>query len=300
MAGFNEVNRFSYSGSDARAFAFYPSSFSNQAAPGVADSLKGLYVKKAEAIEAVIQTGNSRPSLERLQSIEKKIAEEEAKIAKGLIFLESLATISYQVHEPKAPVRALGFRAPKGFARSVRTIAGTMIFIVVEDHPLRKLMELGSTSHFNEHSTSYSLDLKTKGNGYIGEKGSIQQDNTVSVSTLLKPFNLLVQYSTEMHKGSDDGISYKPAPIASYMLENVEIISEGITTSVNDMVTEVVMQFHAHNVYQLTTKNSTVESIVIDSINDLSLERIEELKRKEYRRTSEEIWGEWYPKPSTN
>ena len=50
MAGFNEVNRFSYSGSDARAFAFYPSSFSNQAAPGVADLLKDLYAQKTQAI----------------------------------------------------------------------------------------------------------------------------------------------------------------------------------------------------------------------------------------------------------
>lgn len=289
MTGFNEVNRFSYSGSDARAFAFYPSSFKNKTTPGVANELKQLYVLKNTAIQNVINSDRDKESEKYLQDIEKKIAEKEAEIAKGLIFLESLATISYQVHEPKAPVRALGFRAPKGFARSVRTIAGTMIFIVIEDHPLRKLMDLQSTSHFDSSSSSYSLDLKTKGTGYIGENGGITQDNTISVSTLLKPFNLLVQYSTEMHKGTEDGISYKPSPIASYMLENVEIISEGITTSVNDMVTEVVMQFQAHNVYQLTTKNSTVQSIVVDSINDISADRIEELKRKEQQRQSEKI-----------
>ena len=45
-------------------------------------------------------------------------------------------------------------------------------------------------------------------------------------------------------------------PVASYMLEGIEIISEGITTSVNDMVTEVVMQFQAHNVYQLSISHA--------------------------------------------
>jgi hypothetical protein len=293
MTGFNEVNRFSYSGSDARAFAFYPSSFEDKTTPGVAKELKRLYLLKKTAIQNVIDSGKDKQSEIYLQNIEKQIAEKEAEIAKGLIFLESLATISYQVHEPKAPVRALGFRAPKGFARSVRTVAGTMIFIVIEDHPLRKLMDLEGTSHFDSSSSSYSLDLKTKGTGYIDKNGGITQDNTISVSTLLKPFNLLVQYSTEMHKGTEDGISYKPSPIASYMLENVEIISEGITTSVNDMVTEVVMQFQAHNVYQLTTKNSTVQSIVVDSINDISADRMQELKRKEQQRQSEEIWGPW-------
>jgi hypothetical protein len=293
MTGFNEVNRFSYSGSDARAFAFYPSSFEDKTTPGVAKELKRLYLLKKTAIQNVIDSGKDKQSEIYLQNIEKQIAEKEAEIAKGLIFLESLATISYQVHEPKAPVRALGFRAPKGFARSVRTVAGTMIFIVIEDHPLRKLMDLEGTSHFDSSSSSYSLDLKTKGTGYIDKNGGITQDNTISVSTLLKPFNLLVQYSTEMRKGTEDGISYKPSPIASYMLENVEIISEGITTSVNDMVTEVVMQFQAHNVYQLTTKNSTVQSIVVDSINDISADRMQELKRKEQQRQSEEIWGPW-------
>ena len=54
MTGFNEVNRFSYSGSDARAFAFYPSSFGDKTTPGVANELEHLYVLKNTAIQNVI------------------------------------------------------------------------------------------------------------------------------------------------------------------------------------------------------------------------------------------------------
>jgi hypothetical protein len=95
--------------------------------------------------------------------------------------------------------------------------------------------------------------------------GSGPQSKSVSISSMLKPFNMLVQYSTEVPQtyGTVAELSGATmAPVASYMLEGIEIISEGITTSVNDMVTEVVMQFQAHNVYQLSISHAN--QILID------------------------------------
>ena len=39
--------------------------------------------------------------------------------------------------------------------------------------------------------------------------------------------------------------------MAQLIISGVEIISEGMVTSVNDMVTEVTMQFVAHDVYNI-------------------------------------------------
>ena len=60
----------------------------------------------------------------------------------GVNFLpiEALSTISVQAYEPVGRARALGFRGIRGFAHSVREIAGTMVMTVINDHPLRPLM----------------------------------------------------------------------------------------------------------------------------------------------------------------
>lgn len=260
MSGFDDRNRYSYSGADARAYAFYPADFGNSKYPGLRQELADLYKERDRLRSGIDQELQSEAPVtldgpSRLAEIEKEISRVQSNIAEGLVFLESLATISYQVHEPKAPARALGYRGPKGFARSVRTIAGTMIFIVVEDHPLRGLMEKGH--RFGPKSSSISLDMDRGAGTHTNDNANI------SISTMIKPFNMLVQYSTEVPSNINgaDQFSVEAPPIASYMLENIEIISEGITTSVNDMVTEVVMQFQAHNVYQLSTSNSVLETI---------------------------------------
>lgn len=288
MSGFDDRNRYSYSGADARAYAFYPLLTSSERA-GVQKEIVQLE-KEIEGIvatyanpgprgePAVTENGGTGVEVEGDMSTQARLLERNKEIAPimekinqlqeeagaGPILLESLATISYQVHEPKAPARALGFRAPKGFARSVRTIAGTMIFIVVEDHPLAKLAKL-EAAKFTNYDHSYSLDQDTFGRGMYAGFGSGPQSKSVSISSMLKPFNMLVQYSTEVPQtyGTVAELSSAiMAPVASYMLEGIEIISEGITTSVNDMVTEVVMQFQAHNVYQLSISHAN--EILID------------------------------------
>jgi len=284
MSGFDDRNRYSYSGADARAYAFYPLLTSTERV-GVQDEIARL---EKEIEEIIKEYATSEAQLDRnhvgalggeienndsyeyanlnaiasrdkeIRPLLEKINQLQEQQGAGPILLESLATVSYQVHEPKAPARALGYRAPKGFARSVRTIAGTMIFIVVEDHPLAKLAEL-EASKFRYSDTSFSLDQNTFGKGMYQGFGSGRNSTNVSISTLLKPFNMLVQYSTEVpasYEFTVDRVGTGMAPIASYMLEGIEIISEGITTSVNDMVTEVVMQFQAHNVYQLSISHA--------------------------------------------
>ena len=120
--------------------------------------------------------------------------------------VESLSTISVQTYEPVGRARALGYRGIKGFAHSVREIAGTMILTVVNDHPLRPLMNKATSK------TRWSED-RSHGFGSIsGDKDilgaglhNIVQEST-SIGTLLGDFGLFIDYVSEYPKYDADFI----------------------------------------------------------------------------------------------
>lgn len=133
--------------------------------------------------------------------------------------LRSLSTASISVHEAKAPVRTLGRRSVVGFTESIRTIAGSLVFIVVNDHPL------GGLKDHSKVNKNFSLD---------------RSNNEVrKLSTMLNPIDLYFVYKTEISKQNEQGEMW---------VKGLRFVNEGIVTSVNDMVTEVVMQFVAEDV----------------------------------------------------
>ena len=254
---------YSYSGADCKTFAFFPG------VKFLADKVANIKYKNGDEVEK-----------------EKFVN----KLTKP-IFLDSLATVSISVHEAKSPVRRLGERGVAGYSRGIRTIAGTMVFVVVEDHPLRKLA-IHDPANVYEELIGWSRDLKTKGVGSISGsqygKGKVTYNN--KVATLISPVNIVMHYQTEVGFIKDkndlfsskkninekiklDGYTqslsngkeennraiYKP-PGASMMLEGVEFINEGIVTSVNDMVTEVVVQFVAQDFTEFTYTGDTTDT----------------------------------------
>ena len=170
-----------------------------------------------------------------------------SNVADKNIRLEGLATISYSIHEAKSPVRRLGERSVAGYTKGIRTIAGSMVFLVIEDHPLASLVKT------NNKTYAYSTDNDTKGVSFK----KIQNQNRY-VSTMLKPFNIGLFYKTEVaFTGNKNTGKYEHAmkstfnDMAHLVISGVEIISEGMVTSVNDMVTEITMQFVAHDVFNI-------------------------------------------------
>ena len=168
-------------------------------------------------------------------------------VADKNIRLEGLATISYSIHEAKSPVRRLGERSVAGYTKGIRTIAGSMVFLVIEDHPLANLVKESNKTQ------GYSRDNNTKGVSFKMIKGE-----TRYVSTMLAPFNIGLFYKTEVaFTGNKNTGNYKHAmkstfnDMAHLVISGVEIISEGMVTSVNDMVTEISMQFVAHDVFNI-------------------------------------------------
>ncbi len=166
--------------------------------------------------------------------------------------LESLATISYSVYEAKSPVRRLGERTVAGYTKGIRTVAGSMVFLVIEDHPLAELVR-----------SANKTKMWSEDNDKKGKSPKLIDSENRYLSTMLEPFNIGLFYRTEVsfieNKRAYTQTQGKYASgyisefndMAQLIISGVEIISEGMVTSVNDMVTEVTMQFVAHDVYNI-------------------------------------------------
>lgn len=238
----NKIYRYSYSGADAKVFAYYD---------GMEDDIAHL---------------------------------------------ESMHTISISVHEAKGQARALGYRGIRGVARGVRTIAGSMILTVIEDHPLRELVSKVGPYMARESAVwgGWSLDRHTNGTG----RALDNYDFNNRLSTLLPPFNILIQYASEGSKFNEkwndiNDIRYDTIevlskqeqrqrvkslgedrvaqidqinrdlgigppvsksqtnryefPGAAMLIDGIEIINSGIVTSTNDVVSEVTISFIARD-----------------------------------------------------
>lgn len=202
--------------------------------------------------------------------------------------LEAMHTLSCSVFEAKGRVRSLGFKSIRGFTRAVREISGTMIMLVIDDHPLASLMKgnpYKSRRTYGGDKRSWSIDgIETAlGSTSFARYGArsedfIETDHT-RIPTTLPPFNIFVSFQSEIPIGSEvrktnsrltgsqvavtnpddplyavyqdtyadtyrNEIKYKRG---GFEIQDVEILGEGIVTSVNDMVTEIQYQFVARD-----------------------------------------------------
>ena len=240
-------------GWDSKALGYYTSGFRNEGKP---DSKN----------QAAMKAWN-----EGLKQRQKAIAAYKARFkSTPIVPLDSLATISYSIYEAKSPVRRLGERGVSGYTRGIRTIAGSMIFLVIEEHPLHKLIEL------QRKSKNWSRDLNEKGHSFRTVRKGEGPNVTNFVSTILEPFNIGLFYKTEVafnYKDEDaarnaiksSGYIRSGDSGAHLVISGIDIISEGMVTSVNDMVTEVTVQFVAQDVFNIEKINHNSATTVAEA-----------------------------------
>jgi len=161
----------------------------------------------------------------------------------NLIHLDTLHTISISVHEGKGQVRRLGQRGIAGLTRSMRSIAGSMIFVIVNDHPLRGLQNY---DNYDGVKYGWSLDRFTTG---MGRAPGIGPETLVfrnKLGTLLSPFNLLLRHVTEYPVNLQiDGEGRVTVDAAAELIVGIEFIDEGKVTSANDIYTEITYSYIA-------------------------------------------------------
>ena len=189
--------------------------------------------------------------------------------------LESVNTISISIHEQKTPVRRLGHAAPVGFTSSMRVIGGSIILTAVNGHPLQALVsadleaQVAQTEAEDDQnaqqataSASVLKNRKTKSKNktdfylpfdseeidranYLGSNTSLGYFNNnnkgMPLCTVLPPMKIRLLFVSE----------YRNQIVPGYgeiIINNVNFISENIVMSVNNMVTEFVLQFVASDI----------------------------------------------------
>lgn len=126
-----------------------------------------------------------------------------------------LSTLSVSTHRESFPVRTLGMTNPMGFTSGPRTIAGSMIFTVIDAYSFYKVAQ----------------DL-------YGRSAKSLWDDTGNpdypLADSLPPFDITITFNNE----------YEPQG-AVLRIFGVKIIDDGMTLSIDDLVSENTYSFMA-------------------------------------------------------
>jgi len=147
-------------------------------------------------------------------------------LQKYMVFGE-LATISYSIHRELNPVRALGTINPKGYCRGPRTTAGSLIFTVFDRHVLYEA-QTALREKYKEtliRSSQYGLL----------SPGFVQ--NIKFITDEIPPFDVIINMRNEMNLVG-----------SKLIIKGIRIVNEGQTMSINDLITENVMQYVANGI----------------------------------------------------
>lgn len=133
--------------------------------------------------------------------------------------LGNIQTLSYSLYREKYPVRAVGFVGEKGRTRGTRTIAGSLVFTVFDRHVLWDVMRRQPGDRAKNAVTP---------DGFA--------DLAHTMADQLPPFDIVLHFANEY------GFA------AELVLFGIEINQEGQTMSIQDLITENVMQYTARHI----------------------------------------------------
>jgi hypothetical protein len=166
----------------------------------------------------------------------------------------TVQTISISTYNSKTPVKALGFKNPVAVARGGRTIAGTLIFNQLHTHVFN---DNDSNSDKSILDAGGFLTYASGSPEYIYEKLSSNRDVPTNLEKNRKTwdFSWDTNYRGMMMKPSDlppfdiiINMLNESGQMGKIILENVEIIHDSTTLSVEDIYTEVQYQYMARDI----------------------------------------------------
>ncbi len=165
--------------------------------------------------------------------------------------LGDVQTITYSTHREKFPVRTLGRASVKGYTRGPRTIGGTMIFTVFNKEVLSSMLV-----------QNYQLDAADKDN--YGAWAAVLIDQ-------IPPFDITISFVNEY------------GAISKLVLYGIELVNEGQTMSIDDLITENVVNFVARHIEPMVDmRGSDVtnwQDVITGEINFTKLSRDVRVRR---------------------
>lgn len=165
-------------------------------------------------IETKLRNMHAEFSRQR-ESIAQNISDLEEVRKEGLatVPLGTLQTLSVQSHREKYAVRALGHSYAKGYTRGPRTIGGTMIFTLFDEHSLAPLIRA------------------------MGRRESIWKDPEIAtiLPDQLPPIDITIVFANEY--GS----------LSEMRIYGLEFVNDGMVMSIEDLLTEQTINFVARD-----------------------------------------------------
>jgi hypothetical protein len=162
---------------------------------------------------AVLRDNELKDQIKNLKEIE---SDSSTTVALG-----TLQTISVQSHREKGAVRALGHSYVKGYTRGPRTIAGSMIFTIFNEHALLKLIRsMASSQHYGERDAELSTLIPDQ----------------------LPPIDVTIVFANEYGSISD------------FRLYGLEFVNDGATYSIEDLLSEQIINFVCRDADVMTSR----------------------------------------------
>lgn len=208
----------------------------------------------------------------------------EPNYLRGWVQLDSVNTLSISVHEQRSQVRRLGHAGAVGFAGSIRTVAGSIIMTIINENPFNDLIKgAGLQKNFstrvskteagaiNDLRLPYSYTSPGKNYEFRRTNNPASSRYSIPNITTLPPTKIRMRFVSEYHsnnpKRAFESVNKKEAANEDREVErimelhNVVFISENVVTSVNNMVTELVLQFIASDFIEFTKQKDEKERI---------------------------------------
>jgi len=123
--------------------------------------------------------------------------------------LGNIQTISYSTFRDIRPVRSLGKIYPNSYTRGPRTVAGTLVWTILDQHVLAEALKF---SYVNDYDPSTIL---------------IDQ---------IPPFNIIITFNNEY------------GDVATMGIYGIRIVNEGATFSIDDMIAEQTNTYVASDI----------------------------------------------------
>lgn len=126
--------------------------------------------------------------------------------------LGNLQTISYSTFREVDPVRSLGKTYADGYTRGPRTVAGTLVWTVLDQYVLAEALKYSYVDNY---------------------------DPSTILIDQIPPFNVIITFNNEY------------GDVATMGIYGVRIVNEGATFSIDDMITEQTNSFIASDIDML-------------------------------------------------
>lgn len=225
----------SFAGSDYRFMFYVPVPFNQEQIRKVLDvidtELQSLQIDKAPSItlkplQSVTDKDRQIDSLNEYKKMLNKYSNNQIPIV-----IDSIQTLSFQIHTDIQPARSLKFKYPRGYCVGQRLIAGSIIATVLNEHPFMDVMELNNVLRYLQ---SKALGAASENYRYLDVLKGV--DESSSVVDEIPPMNILIQ-----------GVNEQGDAVES-TLYGVKLINDGTVISAQDMITEQTFSFVAQDI----------------------------------------------------